>query len=307
MTDHRGAPRTSLLHPASLLQPVPAAAVRVPAGYVASAATAPLVDDAAAVIGASFHDLDSCLWLVPDPEERREVLPAYLRMLTEHALTYGHLDVITHTPPARDINGRGQGGEEPGGRLGGGGRLAPGEPATGTGSVTTSEVETEEVVAAAVWLRAPFPAVPDYEQRLDDICGRWARRFRVLDAAMQAAHPPAAVHAYLVYLGATPAHQGRGLGSLLLAQHLEQVDAAGQGAYLEASNSRSAALYARHGFVFLGDPIQLPDDVEPIFPMWRPAAPAMAEAAIGVRPADRAATQVHAAGSGAAGRETASR
>lgn len=48
----------------------------------------------AALIGRAFHPLAVSLWLVPDAVERSEVLPAYMLILVEHALTYGRIEVI---------------------------------------------------------------------------------------------------------------------------------------------------------------------------------------------------------------------
>lgn len=47
----------------------------------------------AGLIARAFHPLAVSEWLVPDPTERAEVLPAYLLILVEHALTYGRIDV----------------------------------------------------------------------------------------------------------------------------------------------------------------------------------------------------------------------
>ena len=52
----------------------------------------------------------------------------------------------------------------------------------------------------------------------------------------------------VAFLGVDPSQQGRGLGSKLLKVALDRADAAGQWAYLEATNERNAELYKRHGF-----------------------------------------------------------
>jgi ribosomal protein S18 acetylase RimI-like enzyme len=66
--------------------------------------------------------------------------------------------------------------------------------------------------------------------------------------ALQRSHPPHPPHYYLALLGTDPDHQGRGLGSALLAPVLEQCDRDGVGAFLESSKESNIAFYARHGF-----------------------------------------------------------
>ncbi|HEY2635810.1 MAG TPA: GNAT family N-acetyltransferase, partial [Solirubrobacteraceae bacterium] len=72
------------------------------------------------------------------------------------------------------------------------------------------------------------------------------------------------------YIGVAPGHQGRGLGTRLMRPTLDECDARGLPAYLEASSERNRALYERLGFVvqrelrFAGSP--------PIWPMLRPPA-----------------------------------
>jgi GNAT superfamily N-acetyltransferase len=69
-----------------------------------SAATAPLqiraagFADAAALallIAGSFHPLTVSEWLLPDPDLRRRIFPAYFRIFVDHALTHGHVDTLT--------------------------------------------------------------------------------------------------------------------------------------------------------------------------------------------------------------------
>ncbi|PSC69431.1 GNAT family N-acetyltransferase isoform B [Micractinium conductrix] len=55
------------------------------------------------------------------------------------------------------------------------------------------------------------------------------------------------------FVGVHPERQGRGLGAALLRHLCALADAAAKHLYLEASTPRSAALYARHGFVGVAD------------------------------------------------------
>jgi ribosomal protein S18 acetylase RimI-like enzyme len=79
-------------------------------------------------------------------------------------------------------------------------------------------------------------------------------------------HPPEK-HWYLLSVGVRPGAQGRGTGAALVAHTLALADAAGQGAYLEATSPRSRVLYERHGFEVVGQ-IDL-EGCPPIWPMWR--------------------------------------
>jgi ribosomal protein S18 acetylase RimI-like enzyme len=92
-------------------------------------------------------------------------------------------------------------------------------------------------------------------------------RLRWLADATDASHPHDRDHWYLFSIGVSPAAQGRRLGSALLAHTLAAADAERAPAYLEASSTRSRALYERFGFEVVGQ-IDLPDG-PPMWPMWR--------------------------------------
>lgn len=77
-------------------------------------------------------------------------------------------------------------------------------------------------------------------------------------------------HYYIRFVGVATRFQGQGVGSALLRPTLERCDQEGVPAYLEASTERSAAMYARLGFVHLGK-LQVPDG-PPFWPMRRPPA-----------------------------------
>jgi ribosomal protein S18 acetylase RimI-like enzyme len=137
-------------------------------------------------------------------------------------------------------------------------------------AVTHGTVEvTADYSAAAVWLTAPFPDIPDYDTRLAAVCGRWTPRFRTLDEQMHHAHPHDVPHEYLAFLAVAPAQQGRGAGTALLEHHHTILDAQRRPVYLEASNSRSRNLYTRHGYLDRAAPLDLPYHGEPMYPMWR--------------------------------------
>ena len=81
------------------------------------------------------------------------------------------------------------------------------------------------------------------------------------------AHPSTPDHFYLATLGVSPAGQGAGVGSALLAPVLEICDRDGMPAYLEASKFDNIDFYARHGFRVTGE-LKLPRGPS-VYPMWR--------------------------------------
>lgn len=80
---------------------------------------------------------------------------------------------------------------------------------------------------------------------------------------------PQEPHWYLPFIGVEPAHQGHGLGALLLQPILAQCDAKGLPAYLESTNPRNQTFYECQGFKALGE-IRA-GSCPPIVPMLRPA------------------------------------
>jgi ribosomal protein S18 acetylase RimI-like enzyme len=91
-------------------------------------------------------------------------------------------------------------------------------------------------------------------------------RISQLGDVMNASHPTVE-HWYLLAIGIHPHAQGRGLGGTLLAHTLARADAARQPAYLEATSTRSRALYERFGFEVTGE--IRPGDGPPLWCMWR--------------------------------------
>jgi ribosomal protein S18 acetylase RimI-like enzyme len=137
---------------------------------------------------------------------------------------------------------------------------------------------TADGSGAALWLDVDVTA-PDtedggaFQQRFVDALGpEYAKRFFALDELFTARHPGHEPHAYLVFVGVVPDRQNQGVGTALLSTHLSELDAAGRPAYVEASTTRNAGLYARLGFAPLGEPITLPEGPA-LHPMWRPARP----------------------------------
>ncbi len=83
---------------------------------------------------------------------------------------------------------------------------------------------------------------------------------------MESYHP-GEPHWYLPLIGIDPAHQGRGLGGVLMRHALAECDRDGCLAYLESSNPRNVPLYQHLGFELLGT-IQAGTSPK-LFPMLR--------------------------------------
>lgn len=92
-------------------------------------------------------------------------------------------------------------------------------------------------------------------------------RSSLIGAAMAEHHPHHADHWYLMAIGVRPEAQGRGLGGVLLAHTLTQLDELGEAAYLEATSPRSRRFYERFGFEVTGE--FAPEGGPPLWPMWR--------------------------------------
>jgi ribosomal protein S18 acetylase RimI-like enzyme len=100
------------------------------------------------------------------------------------------------------------------------------------------------------------------------VFGMRLRRAGRLQSFFDRNHPQEP-HYYIRTLGVAPRFQGRGLGTALLRPTLDRCDREGVAAYLEASTERSASLYARLGFVHLGE-LRVPNGGPPFWPMRRP-------------------------------------
>lgn len=97
-------------------------------------------------------------------------------------------------------------------------------------------------------------------------------RMSAIRRDMDAHHPMDRPHAYLWFIGVTPAAQGRGIGSRLLAAGTARLDAAGQPAYLETGTTRNVALYRRHGFEVISEH-RARADAPTMWSMWREPQP----------------------------------
>ncbi|MGP4006276.1 GNAT family N-acetyltransferase [Streptomyces sp. 4N124] len=133
---------------------------------------------------------------------------------------------------------------------------------------------TEDGTACALWLSVP--AADPADAHADDGEAAQVReavdpdneRVELIARLTAEIHPSDRAHAYLWMIGVAPGHQGKGLGTGLIAATLDRCDREGLPAYLEASNARSRGLYERLGFEFTGRALDLPDGPR-MWPMWR--------------------------------------
>jgi ribosomal protein S18 acetylase RimI-like enzyme len=93
-------------------------------------------------------------------------------------------------------------------------------------------------------------------------------RLMAIRADMDNHHPLDRPHAYLWFLGVSPAAQGRGVGSALLRAASVRLDAQRMPAYLETGTTRNVALYERHGFKVLSEHRARPE-APTMWSMWR--------------------------------------
>lgn len=143
----------------------------------------------------------------------------------------------------------------------------------GAATVDVTDIDS----AAALWYAGgggePDLVPADYDALLAAACGRHVERFAALDQAMHDAYPDRPEHAYLGFVGVTPARQRSGLGAALLAHRHRRLDEAGTAAFLIASSADSARLYRRLGYRPAGPDIRPAPDAPALYPMLRKPPP----------------------------------
>jgi GNAT superfamily N-acetyltransferase len=113
---------------------------------------------------------------------------------------------------------------------------------------------TDECEAVALWIPPGKPEMSAADEErfphlVREVCGPGSgSRVLALMEAFERNHPHEPPHFYLSLLGTHPDHAGRKLGAGLVADCLEEIDAAGAPAYLESSNPANVARYERLGF-----------------------------------------------------------
>ncbi|MEU4231095.1 GNAT family N-acetyltransferase [Nonomuraea sp. NPDC026600] len=196
------------------------------------------IEPTARLIAAAFNNLDAARWLVPDAGRRPTVLAANFRILVEHALLFGLVDIIDDGPISDDSDVR-------------------------------LHVANTGPAAVAVWFdrTEPLPEPGYYDLRLEAATGNDVDHFKFLDKLFAEHHPAEPPHDHLALLAVDPPYQGCGLGTALLNHHHTQRP--DTPAYLEASSPRSRDLYMRFGYQVLKT-ISLPNGTK-FWLMWRAA------------------------------------
>jgi GNAT superfamily N-acetyltransferase len=82
---------------------------------------------------------------------------------------------------------------------------------------------------------------------------------------------PKEPHWYLNILGTATEHQGKGVGTALIAPILSKCDEEGTPAYLESSKESNIAFYNRYGFEVTGE-VHIKNGPT-VWPMWRDPRP----------------------------------
>jgi GNAT superfamily N-acetyltransferase len=218
------------------------------------------------VLATAFADSDVGRWLDPDPDTRLPHALGYFGTTVNQAMATGTVRVadergqvlaaaVWFPHPMASVRSDGPTGLSEGGAVStAGGTAGDGAPANG---------------AAGDGAAGDGAGVAVFE------------RLRLLRRLMDERHPYGPAHHHLAYLGVRPDRQRQGIGSYLLIGHHAYLHVAGIPAYLEANDPRNRQLYLRHGYTDVGAPIVLPNGI-PIWPMWRPPAPAGAIASTSV-------------------------
>lgn len=119
--------------------------------------------------------------------------------------------------------------------------------------------QSSDGTAVAIWINntTPQPAalVDAIHHEVATAVGPHLHRWEAFEHAADA-NAPTEPHWWLAFLGALPAHQGRGHGGRLLDHAARWLQ--GTPAYLEATSRRLAGFYGRHGWHDVA-PIRVPD------------------------------------------------
>jgi len=103
--------------------------------------------------------------------------------------------------------------------------------------------------------------------------GGFRSLYRILRSGAQTEkYHPSQPHYYLFAIGATPASQGQGVGSLLMSHMLRRCDSELMPAYLENSKQANLAFYQGHGFEVIRE-IRFAKGAPPLWLMWREPRP----------------------------------
>lgn len=141
--------------------------------------------------------------------------------------------------------------------------------------VATDE-DDEKILGVAIW--GPPGTYPPAEHDEDDNAPEYMADLdqeiiEGLNAYDDACHEhfPNEPVWYLRLLGVDPAGQGKGIGSTLVRESLQELDRDGLPAYLETGTERNVRFYERFGFQVHKEEVQLAPGSTPHWTMMRPA------------------------------------
>lgn len=123
-----------------------------------------------------------------------------------------------------------------------------------TGVVYATE---PELAGVAVWMPPGAPKLSLNGLLLAPLFVgfRSARRIQLSLKAMDKVHARAipSKHWHLIVVGVDPAHQGKGVGSILMKYALERADEDGTACYLETTSKAGRKTFKQFGFEAVGD------------------------------------------------------
>jgi ribosomal protein S18 acetylase RimI-like enzyme len=188
------------------------------------------IEAGACLLARAFQDDPLMVYVAPDKEKRRRLLPVLFRIVVRYCLRYG----IIYTTP--DLDGLIC-------------CLPPGQTQT-TGRLALISLSGMPVQLGLVGLR------------------RFLRASTYTDAAHKRAAPGA--HWYIWVLGVDPPRQGHGFGGQLLQIVQKRALAEGLPCYLDTQNSRNVPFYQQQSFHQVSETTIAGSDVHVYAMLWEP-------------------------------------
>jgi len=129
--------------------------------------------------------------------------------------------------------------------------------------------ENGTTVGAACWL--PHDVDPTLYDKIDAATGEFAPNFRAVADASHANEPLAIAFTQLLGFVVDKMQRGRGIGTALLAAHLNEMDAKGEATYLEASTPfHGGGVYGKLGYKIYSDVMRF-SPTAILWPLFREA------------------------------------